>query len=394
MPYIRSAFTPLRSLFTVHLVFSIIFAFANLFMNIYLWDTGKSFWNIGVFNLFSVVSIFLASLLGAYFLQWMGTRSTFIGSSILALFLFSYLFLSGPNKASVLPLLGMLYGGYVGLFYIGFNLHILWLSKNSNRSLLIGLESTITTLAQLLTPLCAGLFITRQGYPHTFLLITCLLLFQFVLSFRIPSMRMKERYRKRYFFLAENERMAQIGFASASYGFYFAFVQMSYGLFFYFLIQDELQLGLWNFIFGGVSAFMYWFVGRTLNQTNRDIFLSMGMIASMVITLTLLLSAPFWFVLFNLTVSVSLPMLWIPTKATHYTQMIDIAEQYEKESGSRLGRMMQLLVFREFSISLGRICFFLLMVMGFDFGWGASYYIMLMLACFMPLGIWVLGKPK
>lgn len=389
---LRPVLTPLRSLFTVQLTFSIIYAFANLFLNIYLWDTGRSFWNIGVFNLFSVVSIFLASLLGAYLLQWMGTRSTFIWSSLLALFLFLYLFQAGANAIHVLPLLGMLYGGYVGLFYIGFNLQILWLSKESNRSLLIGLESAITTMAQLLTPLCAGFFITSHGYPNTFLFITGLLLIQFILSFGIPRMRMTEPYRKRYFFLAENERMAQIGFASAAYGFYFAFVQMSYGLFFYFLIRDELQLGVWNFIFGSVSAFMYWFVGRTLKQTNREIFLGMGMIASMVITLALLLSAPFWFVLFNLTVSVSLPMLWIPTKSNHYTLMIELAEQYEIKAGSRLGRMMQLLVFREFSISLGRICFFLLMVVGFDFGWGASYYLMLVLACFMPLGIWLLGK--
>lgn len=391
---IRSVLTPIRSLFTVQLVFSVIFAFANLFLNVYLWDSGKSFWNIGVFNLFSVVSIFLASLLGAYLLQWMGTRSTFICSSLLALFLFFYLFQQGENAITVVPLLGMLYGGYVGLFYIGFNLQILWLSKESNRSFLIGLESAITTMAQLLTPLCAGFFITSYGYPSTFLLITGLLLIKFIFSFRIAPMRMKESYRKRFFFLAESEKMAQMGFASAAYGFYFAFVQMSYGLFFYFLIQDELHLGFWNFIFGGVSGFMYWFVGRTLKQTNRDIFLGMGMIASMVITLTLLLSAPFWFVLFNLTVSVSLPMLWIPTKSNHYALMVKIAEQYEKKAGNRLGRMMQLLVFREFSISLGRICFFLLMVIGFDFGWGASYYIMLMLACFMPLGIWILGKTK
>lgn len=375
--------SPLKAIFAVQLIFSIIFCFANVFMNVYLWDHGKSFKGIGVFNLFSVSSIFTASLVGAYLLHRLGTRSTFILSSLLALLLFIYLFHAKDSLYTALPLLGVLYGGYVGLFYIGFNLQLLWLANSGNRSYLIGLESMITTLAQLLTPFCAGLFIVHYGYSHTFLIILGLLLLQLVLSIQVPSMRLKERYRKRYFFLAENEDMAKMGLTCAAYGFYFAFVQMSYGLFLFFFLQDEFRLGVWNFIFGCISAIMYWLVGRSLKQSNRDILIGMGMICSMMVTLTLLFSSAPWFVLFNLIVSVSLPLLWIPAKSLHYAQMA---------REMRLGHMMQRLVFREFSISLGRICFFLLMIVGFDLGLGASYYLMIVFACFMPVGIWVMSR--
>ena len=215
----------LKALFLVQLVFSIIFAFANLFLNIYLWTHGKSFWNIGVFNLFSVHSIFLCSLIGAFALQRWGTRSTFLFSSLLALCLFLYLFVSDLSETSVIPLLGLLYGGYIGLFYIGFNLQILWLSSDANRSLLIGLESTLGTLAQLLTPMAAGYFIISQGYKGTFLFVIGLLVLQFLLSLRVPVMKMSGGYRKRYFFLAENEVMAELGLSSAAYGFFYAFIQ-------------------------------------------------------------------------------------------------------------------------------------------------------------------------
>ncbi len=383
MPRKAYNLSPLQAIFSVQLIFSIIFCFVNVFMNVYLWDHGKSFREIGMFNLFSVSSIFGASLIGAYLLHRLGTRSTFLLSSLLALLLFLYLFYAKNSLHSSLPLLGGLYGGYVGLFYIGFNLQMLWLSDSGNRSFLIGLESMITTLAQLLTPFCAGLFIVYYGYSHTFLIILGLLVLQLVLSTQIPGTRMKEGFRKRYFFLAENEDMARMGFTCAAYGFYFAFVQMSYGLFLFFFLQDEFELGAWNFAFGGISAFMYWLVGRSLKQTNRDILIGMGMIGSMMVTLTLFFSSAPWFVLFNLVISVSLPLLWIPAKSLHYAQM---AREL------KLGRMMQRLVFREFAISLGRICFFLLMIIGFDFRLGASYYLMIVFACFMPVGIWIMSR--
>ena len=194
-------------------------------------------------------------------LQRWGTRSTFLFSSLLALCLFLYLFVSDLSETSVIPLLGLLYGGYIGLFYIGFNLQILWLSTDANRSLLIGLESTLGTLAQLLTPMAAGYFIISEGYKGTFLFVIGLLVLQFLLSLRVPVMKMSGGYRKRYFFLAENEVMAELGLSSAAYGFFYAFIEMSFGLFFYFLVKDELHLGIWNFVFGGLSAFMFWLVG-------------------------------------------------------------------------------------------------------------------------------------
>lgn len=384
--------SPLKSLFLVQLIFSIIFAFANLFMNIYLWTHGKSFWNIGVFNLFSVQSIFLCSLLGAFVLHRWGTRSTFLFSSLLALSLFGYLFVTDLSDQTVYPILGLLYGGYIGLFYIGFNLQILWLSKDKNRSFLIGLESALGTLAQLLTPVAAGYFIISQGYKEAFVFIMGLLVLQLLFSLRIPVMKTTVRYRKRYFFLAENKTMADVGFTSAAYGFFYAFIQMSYGLFFYFLVKDELQLGIWNFVFGGVSALMFWFVGRMLKQSNREIFIGMGMLSCTIVTLTLLFPVPELFVLFNLVISVSLPMLWVPTKSIHFTQMIALAKDLTSTNENRLGKMIQLLVFREFSISLGRVVFFLLIVMGFEFGLSTSYYMMIFIATLMPFSIWLFSK--
>ncbi|HJV44569.1 MAG TPA: MFS transporter [Bacillota bacterium] len=381
--------TPIRALFAFQATFSIIFCFVNVFLNVFLWDHGQTFRGIGVFNLFSVFSIFLFSLLGAYLLQVFGTRATFMTSSILAFFLFFFLLTNTKSLPSLLPLLGMLYGGYVGLFYVGFNLMLIWLSHDSRRQYFIGLESAVATTAQLLTPLASGLFIVSYGYQPIFLIILGIVLIQILICLQIPQLKTNQRYQRRSFFLPENLQMAKLGFSSSAYGFYFAFIQMSYGLFIYFFIQDEFRLGSWNFIFGLISAIMYWIVGKHLNQSNQDLMLGLGMIASIIVTTTLMLSEPFWFILFNLTISVSLPLLWIPTKTCHFTQ---IKRQAKTKSTAHLERMIQFLVFREFSISLGRLLFFVLTLSSFELGIGISYYTMIILAVLMPFGIWFLNR--
>lgn len=379
--------TAWHAIFLAQLVFSVTCAFANLFMNVYLWNRAGAYWHIGVFNLFSVQSIFLSSLCGAYALKKWGTRSAFIISSLLALGLFSYLFVSDLSRPSAIPVLGALYGSYIGLFYIGFNLFMLRLSNVKNRSLLVGLESALATMAQLLTPVAAGYLIAARGYRSAFLIIICLLCSQLVLSARTPKMTILGNFSKRNFFLAENETMARLGFSSAAYGFLYAFIQMSYGLFFYFFTRDELSLGWWNLLFGAVSSVMFWLVGKWLNQSNREIVLRMGMISATIVSLGLFVPVPELFILFNLVISVSLPLLWIPTKTTHYEQMARLARETSGTDDHLLGKMTQLLVFREFSISLGRIAFFLFIVIGFEFGFSVSYYAIVLLAGAMPVVI-------
>lgn len=276
----------------------------------------------------------------------------------------------------------------MGLFYVGFNLMLIWLAEDAKRDFYIGLESAIATVAQLLTPLGSGLLIVHFGYHYVFSAVLALVCFQLLFSFQIPLIRTTGRYRKRAFFLPANKEMAKMGLSSAAYGFYFSFIQMSYGLFIYFTIQDEFHLGSWNFMFGLISTLMYWLVGKLLSQSNRDLFISMGMIASLVVTMGLLLSEPVWFILFNITVSASLPLLWIPAKALHFD---NIKKQAAGASSPRLEAMIPYLVFREFSISLGRIVFFLITVLGFELGMGTSYYSMIIIAVLMPLGIWALN---
>ncbi|MCF6094868.1 MFS transporter [Microaerobacter geothermalis] len=378
---------PIGVLYFIHFIFSMVISFSNLFMNVFFWHLQQDFLTIGVFNLFSVTFIFISTLTGAWFLRISGSRSTFVLSALLAFFQFFFLLVFKHFHLDFLPFLGILYGSYIGLFFISFNLYLLWFSNEKNRSFLVGLEYVISGLAQLLTPIASGMFIMIKGYQVTFFIILILLSAQVIASFFSPNLQVRSKFSKRNLFMPKDEKLLNIGFVSAAYGFFFSFIQLSFGIFIYLFLQNEFSLGSWNMFFSFLTIVTYWVVGKVLNQSNRDWLARMGMILAVVITLTLLIPSAPLFVLFNLVISVALPLLWLPVTTLHFKNMIYFSQQ-TKEIG--MTRLMETLVFREFAIALGRIAFFLFIVIGFDVGMGFSYYLMVVLIIFLPVGMYFL----
>lgn len=370
-------------LFGVQLIFSIVFSFANLFLNVFLWDAGQSFWDIGVYNLFSALAIFLAFMLGSLLIRRFGSRQIFIISALFACLLFFDLFYAGAVTRSSIPWLGVLYGGFIGFFYCGFNLHLLVWAREDNRSFLLGLEYVITSATQLIVPIVSGFFIIKVGYGKTFLFLLILICIQFLLSCIVPSLMIKKEAVRAWPRVLINKDMLHMGASCSAFGFFNAFVQMAFGLFLFFFVENEFHLGSWNLLFGALTVLAYWNVGKRLNSSNQVLFLNLGMMGSMMVTLVLLLSEPKWFILFNLTVSITLPMIWLPLKSYHYQLL---THSTGKKATDEIGSAMTGLVFREFCLTVGRVCFFLLMLAGFELG-GYAYFLMIGLALCMPIGM-------
>jgi MFS transporter, YQGE family, putative transporter len=371
-------------LFGVQLIFSIVFSFANLFLNVFLWDSGQSFWDIGIYNVFSALSIFAAFLLGSLLIRWVGSRLIFVISALFACFLFLDLFYTGVVTRSSIPWLGALYGGFIGFFYCGFNLHLLVWARKDNRSFLIGLEYVITSATQLIVPFVSGFLIVQVGYGVAFFILLILIFIQFLLSCFVPGLRMsKEDSSQTSSRALYNKEMMQMGASCAAFGFFNAFVQMAFGLFLFFFVEDEFHLGSWNLLFGVLTVLAYWTVGKRLNSSNQVLFLNFGMMGSTMVTLVLLMSEPKWFILFNLAVSITLPMIWLPLKSYHYQLIRHSSKMNGRED---VGSAMNGLVFRELSLTFGRVCFFLLMLAGFELG-GYAYFVMIGLAVLMPIGM-------
>jgi YQGE family putative transporter len=377
------------AMFGTFAIFSVAYSFSNLFINVYIWKHQSSLMNVGWFQLWSFLFVFIGFLLGALIIRKIGSRVNFLCSSVSALGLYGYLITGEIHNLVQIGGAGVLNGLYIGLFYSGLNFYTLWFSERKDLSKVISLQYMIHGIAQMVTPPIAGWFIHTKGYSETFTIALGILIVQTLLSSATPQVRIRSHFRKTGFFIPGNRQMGYIGLSTASFGFFYAFVHMSISVFVYLFLQDEWALGEWNMIFALISVVTYYFLGKILKQSHREIFATLGVIGSTVITLTLFFPYPAYFVVFNAVISVFLPMMWVPVYTNHYDT---IKQQVTRSEVNPLAKMMELLVFREFSLCVGRIAFLLLLLGSISWGRNNPMYIVLIFLCFMPSALFILSR--
>jgi MFS family permease len=380
---------PLVAMFGTFVIFSMANSFSNLFLSIYIWKHHANLITVGWFQLCSFLFIFLGVLFGAFMIRWVGSRITFLASSLTALGLYSFLIFGSIDSLASISFAGMVNGLYIGLFYAGLNFYSLWFSEQEQISKVISLQYLINGIVQLITPPLAGWIIHIKGYDAAFLVAVIILFVQALCSTATPQVRIRSSFRRRQFFIPENRKIGYVGLSSASFGFFYAFVHMSVSIFIYMFVQNEWTLGEWNMLFALCSVITYFILGKSLLQPYQEILGTLGVLVSTVMTLTLFVPYPTSFIVFSAVISVSLPMMWIPS-FTHQFQTI--RQQVQRSSANPLTKMMQLLVFREFSLCLGRIAFLTLLILNFTFVHHHALSILIMFLCFMPTSLFLFSK--
>jgi YQGE family putative transporter len=378
---------PLVAMFATFAIFSVASSFSNLFINVYIWKNQNDFVPVAWFQFNSFLFVFVGFLCGAMLIRKVGSRLNLLLSSLTALVLYFYLIIAEMSTPWEIGFAGMLNGVYIGLFYAGLNFYSLWFSTRSNLSIAVSLKYIITGTAQMITPPVAGWIIHTQGYDAAFTAALVVLGLQALFSIATPQVRIRSPFRRKDFFLPSTRSMRYVGVSAASFGFFYAFVHMSIGVFFYLFLKDEWVLGEWNALFALLSICTYLFVGKMLMRTKKEIFGTLGVLASTIVTLTLFVPTSASFIIFNAVVSVSLPMMWVPA----YTkQFAVIQKQVENSNANPLSKMMGLLVFHEFSLTMGRAAFFLLMMVSF---WaGDRMAVMITILCFMPACLLIFSR--
>lgn len=380
---------PLLAMLGTFSIFSMANSFSNLFLNIYIWKLHSSLITVGWFQIFSFLFVFFGFLCGAFLIRWAGSRINFLVSTTIALSLYIFLFAGSINSFSHIAVAGMMNGMYIGLFFAGLNFYSLWFSERDNVSKVISLQYIINGVVQFITPPMAGWIIHTKGYEAAFLTAIVILLIQTFCSTATPQVKIRSSFRRKGFFVPENQHMRNVGLASASFGFFYAFVHMSISIFIYMFVQNEWTLGEWNMLFAIFSVITYFFLGKSLMRPYQESLGTLGVIISTIITLTLFVPYPAAFIVFNAVISVSLPMMWIPS-FTH--QFNTIRQQVQLSSANPLTKTMQLLVYREFSLCLGRLAFLFILIFNLTFIHHVSLSVLVIFLCFMPASLFLLSK--
>lgn len=380
---------PLIAMMSTFAIFSVVYSISNLFINIYIWKHHTSLVHVAWFQFFSFLFVFIGFLCGALAIRMLGSRINFLLCSMVALSLYIYLLFGKIDSLVDLTWGGMLNGLYIGLFYAGLNFYSIWFAGKNDLSRVISLQYIINGLAQMITPPVIGWVIYSHGYSTTFTLAVGILLLQTLLSVATPQVRIRNDFMKKGFFIPSNRQLGYMGVSAASFGFFYAFVHMSVGVFVYLFLKDEWLLGEWNMVFALLSLVTYYILGRRLMQSHYEIVGTIGVLVSTLVTMTLFFSYPISFVVFNAVISVFLPLMWVPT----YSNQLDtIRNQAIQSNANSLTKMMELLVFREFSLCAGRLAFFTILMICVMIGQSSSLYLLLVFLCFMPTALFVLSK--
>lgn len=380
---------PLIAMLVTFAIFSMAHSFSTLFLNIYVWKNHSSFFYIGLFQFFSFLCTFIGIIGGAYLILYLGSRIAFIFSAIVALCLYLFLIHIQIDSSFLVVITGVLNGTYIGLFYAGFHFYSLWFSEKEQLSNIIGLQYVINSTVQLITPPLAGWVIHYKGYEATFLLGIFILFIQTIFSVTTPQIKIRKKYRRKRFFIPENRQMSYVGLSAAAFGFFYAFVHMSIGMFIYLYMKNESTIGQWNMLFTLFTIFTYFLLGRQFLQPYKETLGTLGVIISTVVTFTLIAPFPVTFIIFNVIVSISLPMMWVPAFSNQFQSVKD---QVNKSNVNPLTKTMELIIFREFSLFVGRALFILILLINIFMISDTSLALLIMFLCFMPTGLFLLSK--
>ncbi|EGL83489.1 hypothetical protein CathTA2_0954 [Caldalkalibacillus thermarum TA2.A1] len=379
---------PLVFMFVTFSFFAVAYSFSTLFLNIFVWKQQASLVLLGFFQLCSFLFTFIGFALGAYVIHKTGSRLNLIISSLTALTLYLYLLLGSFDHPPSIAVAGVLNGLYIGLFFAGLNFYSLWFAEQDRLTWVMSLQYVLSGLAQLFTPPVAGWLILHLGYDAAFMAALSVLGCQTLSSVLTPQVRISQAYRRKGFFIPATRRMGFVGLSAASFGFFFSFVHMSLSIFIYCFLHNEWHVGEWNMLFACLSVLTYFVLGCQLLQSCQHLLASLGVLASTIMTFTLFIPSPLVFIIFNAVISISLPMLWVPALTKQFET---IRLHVRLSTANPLTKMMELLVFREFWLCVGRMLFFILFMLAFSVLTHQGLAVLLIVLCFMPAAIYVLS---
>ncbi|WP_202081207.1 hypothetical protein [Caldalkalibacillus salinus] len=378
---------PLIAMYITFSVFAMTNVCSTIFLSVYVWKQQESFFMISAFYFFTFLFVFIGVMVGAFFMFWFGSRWTFLCSSFTALGMYLFFWTEGELSLQAVALAGILNGLFIGLFYAGFNFYSLWFASQERLSNVLSLQYIINGVMQIVVPPIIGWIIFVYSYHVFFVTALLILLVQACCSSLIPQVRIRFPFRRKEFFIPLEEGMKGLGFSSAAYGFFLSFIHMSLGVFVYLYVQNEWALGGWNMLFACISVFTYYMLGRTFLKPFGDVLGMIGVIISTAATLTLFFHVPVTYIVFNTVISASLPMLWVPAFTQHFHHIFALGKA---SSANTLTKVMQLLVFREFSICIGKLSFIALLLFQILY-FSPSLSLIVFFLCFMPVAIYVLG---
>ncbi|MFC4769338.1 MFS transporter [Effusibacillus consociatus] len=270
----------LRLFLWIQLLFSIASSLSGLFVNVFLWKVNQDLLTIAYFNMTLSASIILMMFPAG----WVARRFHSVWCLRIAMGMFSlfyYLIFSLQERSGDhIFILGILHGTAIAFFALASHVIAYDHSRSENRSRYFGWSSFVATLGNMLPPLLSGWIITQyhaiEGYRMIFLisllLFACACLLSLFLLGRGQTITSS--------LLSVTKRGGQdwwnVQIANGVYGLHDGVMWFLLQLVAFWILKDELQMGIYNTAASVLSLFAAIYVGKKVNQQNRVRYFFMG----------------------------------------------------------------------------------------------------------------------
>jgi MFS family permease len=269
------------SLFSSKAIINIAAGLFGVFLPIFLYNLFKeSISSVAMFYLISSLIYGLVVAFGAKFLNKFGFRralkwSTFFG----ALYYLGFLFLNESNVWFMIPVIIVIIVLYRILYWVPYHVDFAKFTNSKDRGKEVSLLASTISIIGALTPLIAGIIISRFGYNVLFLIGVILYLCSFIPYITIP--RTKERFSWTYkktwknFFAKENRSTVLVFMSDGAEG----MVGLVLWPIFIFQILNGnyLKVGLLSTFVVGATIILQIVVGKYCDKKNlKEKFIKYG----------------------------------------------------------------------------------------------------------------------
>ncbi|MGF7059749.1 MFS transporter [Brassicibacter mesophilus] len=340
-----------KKMVIMQLVFSIFKSFVLIFVNIYLWKTGKNIKAVAVFNIFNYIAAFVSFYLGNR-VALKNTKLNYLMSSLCFILLFVVTSIMGDNISNYAILIGILGGFGDGLFY--FNLNVFQASdlNRDQADSFMSIIGIVTKISSVVTPIISGITIEKFGFAKMAYVIIILLIIQIANAITLPNRKIEYVAKpnfKHMFSIKSYRRVILTHLVHTPYG---QFIIMANSVFLFSFAKSESLMGLLNSLFAISGIILYYTYIKVQKKVSRNKLMFIGAIA-LGLSMSLLFRPSFTtFVVFSLSISIGDAFFNKPLTGIQ----IYVSGKYGRTDDELLGN----LVFRTFLLTVSRTIFYLL----------------------------------
>jgi MFS transporter, YQGE family, putative transporter len=348
------------------MLFSAIYQFSNLFINVYLFKENQDIQVVAYFNFFLFLSWGICFYFGFKICE-LNTRAAQSLSGITCL-IGVILLIFGVHNVFWL---GLFMGATGGFFWTSYLSTYRLLGKNSENGETFARVSLLSSVVTIFIPIFFGYLVEGSSYFVGFIVLLVLSILMIVISFYLPALSIetikltKQSFQHPIFI-----------FSNVLQGFYFSFVGIAAGLLIFMAGNSEASVGAFATYFGMVTVLVTLLIAYVLPSSIQNSLLIGSSILYLLSSTLFLSDWNYTIILFNFILAFAGPCFVNPNVGLNFAYI-----------NHRFINGEEGLLIREIGLSIGRLLFFGYMaIYGIDVS-SISFYIFLFIASSFPLFI-------